>query len=758
MAKEKDKDNKIPNFAEYERKRLLELARQAREAVLKLKKTEESGNRTEGNAGDVLDDAEKKAKEQGTLKTVWGVFQEAWNKTGKDFKKSVGFKMGESVFAGLNPYCQNLLFGSLPGLVNGTGGAAAKFFGAAILEITRKRLSNFCRFKAKMASIVLNDTHANAASSSIYENILHKPRPYFKDNAPAALGGITGEIASAKNTLLNTSVECLSKAVIFGISSASLLAVDPMLAAGVLGVTAVTAEFGGFMNNAYRKLNSKMRSFGNRIRKDNSDSIKNTPLVQDTNRVEEETRLMRSRLDHSSGITQKITYEKSKAYLKMQTAISIGMEGLIMAAAFADVVKTGDIGRFALISSASWQMMMSGSMLSELWNEMQAGTHRLIDASKKLITPKELERVTGNEKLSERDTKISVQNVSFAYPLIKDVTDMSLVEAMDRNGEIRRTENVLKNISVEFDKGGLTAVVGTSGNGKSTLMSLIRHDYDVQEGKIFIGDKEIRELSDRELNAQITFVDQKVHFFDDTVGYNLKYFKPGATEEELMEACRKAGFDKDVEKFKDGLSHRIGQDGAKLSGGQQQRLALARAFLTDKPIVIMDEPTTGLDGQLSLKVMKALKDMAKEKTVIMVTHNPAEVALSDRVVVVEKGKISADGKPQDLIKSNEFLRSFLTKEDIKTKRRLYNMSINGANPMQEAAELLNGEAGGRILSDAERAEKRRLLEAHKRAYVGVRKNALKSERVKTGKDLPEKKERQPLQPVPAVPVKGGAEM
>ena len=172
----------------------------------------------------------------------------------------------------------------------------------------------------------------------------------------------------------------------------------------------------------------------------------------------------------------------------------------------------------------------------------------------------------------------------------------------------------------------------------------------------------------------------------------------------------------------------------------------------------MDEPTTGLDGQLSLKVMKALKDMAKEKTVIMVTHNPAEVALSDRVVVVEKGKISADGKPQDLIKSNEFLRSFLTKEDIKTKRRLYNMSINGANPMQEAAELLNGEVGGRILSDAERAEKRRLLEAHKRAYVGVRKNALKSERVKTGKDLPEKKERQPLQPVPAVPVKGGAEM
>ena len=114
MAKEKDKDNKIPNFAEYERKRLLELAGQARKAVLELKKTKESGNRTDGDTGGILSGAEGKAKEQGTLKTVWGVFQEAWNKTGKDFKKSVGFKMGESVFAGLNPYCQNLLFGSLP--------------------------------------------------------------------------------------------------------------------------------------------------------------------------------------------------------------------------------------------------------------------------------------------------------------------------------------------------------------------------------------------------------------------------------------------------------------------------------------------------------------------------------------------------------------------------------------------------------------------------------------------------------------------
>lgn len=509
MPQEKNSDkksNKIPNFAEYEKERLKNLASEAKKIAQDLK----SAGQKIGQ--DVLDAPEKKVKEQGTLKTAWEVFKEAWAKTGKDFRKSVGYKMGESVFQGLLPYCQNLLFGSLPGIVTGASGATAKFIGAAALNVVRERLGEFCRFKSKMATIVLTDTHANAASSTIYKDILHKPRPYFKKNAPASLGGVTSEIVSAKNALLNTSVECLSKAVVFGISSASLVAVDPMLAAGVLGVTAVTAEFGGFMNNAYRKLNSKMRSLSQKISKENRDSIKNTPLVQDTNRVEMEAKQMESRLNKSSKAMQKITYASSKAYLKMSMAINVCMQGLIMAAAFADVVKTGDIGRFALISTASWQMINSGSRLSELWNAMQAGTYRLIDASKKLITPKELERVTGKEKLTERDTKISVRHVNFAYPQIKDVTDMSLVEAMDRDGEIKRGEEVLKDLSVEFDKGGLTAVVGTSGHGKSTLMSLIRHDYDAQSGQIFIGDKEIRELSDDELNAHIAFVDQTYTF------------------------------------------------------------------------------------------------------------------------------------------------------------------------------------------------------------------------------------------------------
>lgn len=739
-----NKDNIPRSFGAYEKQRLLKVAKRLRDSIVKNKAPNSSRS-------------EEHNKEPGTLKTAFGVFKEAWTKTGKDFKRTIGYKIGESVCSGLHPYVSSMLLGALPALTKGTVMAMAKFGGAAALEIIRGNLEELCRFKAKIAGTVLNDTLKNAASSSLYEEILHKPRPYFKINSPGSLSDVVNQTISAKNKLLNSSVECMSRAVVFGISSATLFAVDPKLAIGVLGITALNAEFGGYLNKTYRQLNNKLSSFNSRIGKENIDSIKNTPLVQDVNRVETEAENMRNRLDKSSKITQKINYAKGKAHLKMSTAVNVGLQGLIMAAICADVVKTGDIGRFVLISSSSWRMLSSGNMLSELWTQLSAEKHRLIDTSRKLITPKELARDTGNEKLSAENTKISLYNVSFAYPKIKDITDLKLAEGENRNGEIKRGEDVLKNVNIEFDKGRLTAVVGQSGQGKSTLMSLIRHDYDAQEGAVFIGDKNVQDLSDEEINAQIAFVDQKVHFFDDSIGYNLKYFNPNATKDEILTACRLAGIDKDILKFEDGLNHKIGQDGSALSGGQMQRLALARVFLTDKPVVIMDEPTTGLDPKLSMQVIKALKELAKDKTVIMVTHNPTEIALADRCVVVENGNVSADGKPIDLVKTSEFLKQTLTKADIENKRRLYSNWIKGDNYQKETAEILGDEASGKVLTDEERRKKLQLLSAHKRAYVGTRKNAMIKQRVNDGKPLPQYKGKPVSQAV--IPVaKGGAEI
>ena len=153
--------------------------------------------------------------------------------------------------------------------------------------------------------------------------------------------------------------------------------------------------------------------------------------------------------------------------------------------------------------------------------------------------------------------------------------------------------------------------------------------------------------------------------------YNLKYFNEQATDEELKKALDSAGLTEDICHLKDGLYHRVGQQGRALSGGQRQRLALARIFLTNRPIMILDEPTTGLDQVLSFKVMKELKEKAKNKTVLLVTHNPTEIALADRIIVIKNGQIESDGTPLELVQDSSFIKACLTKQDILSKQELF---------------------------------------------------------------------------------------
>lgn len=146
--------------------------------------------------------------------------------------------------------------------------------------------------------------------------------------------------------------------------------------------------------------------------------------------------------------------------------------------------------------------------------------------------------------------------------------------------------------------------------------------------------------------------------------------------------------------------------------------------------MIMDEPTTGLDPELSLKIMKSLKRLAKDKTVIMVTHNPTEVALADRVVMVKNGEVMADGKPMDLVKAGNITRSVLSADDVKIRRQQFQASVNGVRPEQEISEILKAEERG--LTDEERARKGKLLRDHPQEFVRAYKQQMCKKRAKNG--------------------------
>ena len=705
---ERRKINQEKSYISYEHERILNLAKDLRRRVIEKKSNNEDNTDT---------------REVSSFGMIKEIVKEARHNSRKEFNRTIRSKVFSSILQGLGPYSSKFLFGGVGDVAAKVPGAIWKTISFAGVETIRQRIYSYFNVKGKDAELILTNSYSNSIKAKHNEEILKKPRPYFKKNDPGALAGIVESVAAKRSNILKQSIELGSSAIVFGLAIGSMATVSPGLALSVAGVTLVTSRFGKYMNDKFRKFNNKYDSFVRKLDKENRDSVSNASLVQETSRVQEEVKGIKTKMKHSSYISEKVNRSKSMGKLKFTSVVNVVMQAVITGAAVYDVWQTGDIGKFALISGASWQALNSGTTLSDIWNNIQGSVQSIIDTEKKLTTPAGLEREIGDKTLSREDTKIRVENVTFAYPEVGDVTN-------SRNnkdaGKPKKGKNILENVSIEFDKGELTAVIGTSGHGKSTLMNLIRHDYDVDSGNIYIGDKEIREIGDEELNAHISFVEQKVHFFDNSLEYNLKYFKPDATKEELEAAIEKAGLKEDVEKFNGGMSFNIGWDGNNLSGGQKQRLALARAFLSDKPIVIMDEPTTGLDQELSLKVMKAVKEMAKEKTVIMVTHNPTEIALVDRVVMIKEGKIIADGSPYDLARANK-MGSVLSKEGIKNNEKLYEKTIKGDNPYKQVNELFKEEEV-RVLSDLERKEKRRLLEQNKEAYIKARKGAISKQR------------------------------
>jgi ABC-type multidrug transport system ATPase subunit len=227
-------------------------------------------------------------------------------------------------------------------------------------------------------------------------------------------------------------------------------------------------------------------------------------------------------------------------------------------------------------------------------------------------------------------------------------------------------------------------------------------------------------------------VDQDVHFFDTTIKENLRYFAPNATDEEIIECCKKAGIHKEIMEKNKGYDEPMGQDGASLSGGQKQRIAIARAFLKKSPIIILDEPTSGLNKELSARIIGEIKQHAKDKTLIMVTHNPLEIASADRVIAVENGKIVEDGRPRDLIKKEKgYMRNLYNdEEDFRNQREYFAKLSGGATLEKNIAELQNIQRP----TSVQLKQTRKVLSENPDVYVKLSKVRLKSHQQKKQKN------------------------
>ena len=285
------------------------------------------------------------------------------------------------------------------------------------------------------------------------------------------------------------------------------------------------------------------------------------------------------------------------------------------------------VGDFAGFITAMLLMVQPARGLGSFNSVVQEGIaaasriYQLIDEKPAVISP-----VSSVKILSENEI-IQFENVTFKYGKIE----------------------ILKNISFIAEKGKVTAIVGASGAGKTTLLGLIERFYNINQGVIYLGDKDLRDIEISLLRSQIAYVSQETSLFDDTINNNILFGDQKADFDKVKKAAQNAAAHDFIQSLPDGYETKIGTGGNLLSGGQRQRIAIARAFLRDAPILLLDEATSSLDSESESKVQHAMDKLSKGRTTIVVAHRLSTVRKADKIIVLDDGKIVESGSHETLI-------------------------------------------------------------------------------------------------------------
>jgi len=221
---------------------------------------------------------------------------------------------------------------------------------------------------------------------------------------------------------------------------------------------------------------------------------------------------------------------------------------------------------------------------------------------------------------------------------------------------------VLKNINIKINGGKMTALVGQSGSGKSTLLSLIPRIYDPKTGILEIDGQNIKEVNLFSLRKEISIVDQNVTLFDDTIFNNIKYAKPNANDDEVYEAAKLSMCSEFIDKLENKYQTLIGENGVRLSGGEKQRLSIARAFLKNSKIILLDEATSSLDSETEEKIQKALDKLTLNKTTVVIAHRLSTILNSDNIYVMEKGMVMDSGNHEELLTKSDTYKNYYNKQ------------------------------------------------------------------------------------------------
>ena len=535
-------------------------------------------------------------------------------------------------------YCINLgpmfiLMGLINQLVLGNVSSTLQYIVMAILTL----IFMYILLSEEYVSLY-NSTYKESANlrKGIAENLAQLPLAYFSKHDLSDLSQtIMSDVERVEHSMSHSIPKVVAMWLFF-----PLMGLIMLIGNWKLGLAAIIPTLLSFMINplAKQKEVSEYSRYFNVLR-DNSELFQETIELQQEissfNQSDKVKKKLYKKMEESEMIHLKVEVipmlavgiSSSLSYISLAVVLAVGIQLLIH----------NEISLLYLIG-----YLIGAIKVKELFDVSREGMTEMSYIEPAIVRIKEIKNAALQEgedtDLSSYD--IEFKNVSFAYS--KDA-------------------KVLKDVSFTAKQGEVTALVGISGSGKTSVLRLISRLYDYDTGSILIDGKDIKNISTESLFKNVSIVFQDVTLFNTSIMENIRLGRESATDEEVKEAARLANCMDFIEKLPDGFNTLIGENGAELSGGERQRISIARAFLKDAPVLILDEISASLDVDNEKKIQDSLNKLIKDKTVIIISHRLKSIENVNKIVVIDEGVVETAGNHDELIKDSKVYKNLIEK-------------------------------------------------------------------------------------------------
>ena len=535
-------------------------------------------------------------------------------------------------------YCINLgpmmiLMGLINQLVLGNVSSTLQYIVMAILTL----VFMYILLSEEYVSLY-NSTYKESANlrKGIAENLAQLPLAYFSKHDLSDLSQtIMSDVERVEHSMSHSIPKVVAMWLFF-----PLMGLIMLIGNWKLGLAAIIPTLLSFMINplAKQKEVSEYSRYFNVLR-DNSELFQETIELQQEissfNQADKVKKNLYKKMEESERIHLKVEVlpmlavgiSSSLSYISLAVVLAVGIQLLIH----------NEISLLYLIG-----YLIGAIKVKELFDVSREGMTEMSYIEPAIVRIKEIK----NAALQEgKDTDLSsydieFKNVSFAY---------------------NKDAKVLKDVSFTAKQGEVTALVGISGSGKTSVLRLISRLYDYDTGSILIDGKDIKNISTESLFKNVSIVFQDVTLFNTSIMENIRLGRESATDEEVKEVARLANCMDFIEKLPDGFNTLIGENGAELSGGERQRISIARAFLKDAPVLILDEISASLDVDNEKKIQDSLNKLIKDKTVIIISHRLKSIENVNKIVVIDEGVVETSGNHDELIKDSKVYKNLIEK-------------------------------------------------------------------------------------------------